>query len=41
MHMDIIKERLRREYDMNTIFTIPNVVYLVRLKMFTLEKVKS
>lgn len=41
LHMDIIKERLRREYDMNTIFTIPNVVYLVRLKMFTLEKVKS
>lgn len=41
LHMDIIKERLRREYDMNTIFTIPNVVYLIKLKILTIDKVKT
>jgi translation elongation factor EF-4 len=30
--MDIIKERLRREFDIETIFTTPSVVYLVELK---------
>jgi len=38
--MDIIKERISREHDVETIFTIPNVVYLVKLKILTLEKVK-
>jgi hypothetical protein len=30
--MEIIKERLKREYDVDTIFTTPSVVYLVELK---------
>lgn len=41
LHMDIIKERIYREYDVETIFTIPNVVYLVKLKNLTLEEVKT
>lgn len=41
LHMDIIKERLFREYDVDTIFTIPNVIYLIKLKNKSLEKVKS
>ncbi len=41
LHMDIIKERLSREYGVETIFTTPNVIYLTKLKMLTLEKVKS
>jgi translation elongation factor EF-4 len=39
--MDIIKERLSREFDIDTIFTIPNVIYLVKLKDLTLERVKT
>ena len=30
LHMDIIKERLQREYNMDTIFTTPTVTYLVK-----------
>ena len=41
LHMDIIKERLSREHGMETIFTIPNVVYLVKCKNLTHEKIKS
>lgn len=41
LHMDIIKERLSREFDIETIFTTPNVIYLVKLKDLTLEKVKT
>lgn len=42
LHMDIIKERLSREYDMDTIFTTPNVIYLVTLKtLSSVEKVKT
>ena len=39
--MDIIKERLDREYGTQTIFTIPNVVYLVRMKNYKHEAVKT
>jgi GTP-binding protein LepA len=31
LHMDIIQERLDREFDMNVITTVPNVSYLVHL----------
>lgn len=41
LHMDIVKERLEREYNIQTIFTIPNVVYVVRLKNFKHESVKT
>lgn len=32
LHMDIVKERLLREYEIGTIFTTPTVTYLVQLK---------
>lgn len=41
LHMDIIKERLKREYMVETIFTIPNVIYLLKLKNTNHEKIKS
>ncbi|MEI8252837.1 MAG: hypothetical protein WCG25_03695 [bacterium] len=41
LHMDIIKERLSREYNMETIFTIPTVVYLVKSKLLTIPQIKS
>ncbi len=41
LHMDIVRERLSREYKMETIFTIPTVVYLIKSKNFTLESIKS
>lgn len=41
LHMDIVKERLEREYNIQTIFTIPNVVYLVRMKSAKHEAVKT
>lgn len=41
LHMDIIKERLSREYNVETIFTIPTVVYLVKSKNLAIEKIKS
>ena len=31
LHMEIIQERLEREYDMNVITTVPNVSYMVNL----------
>lgn len=40
LHMDIIKERLIREYNMDTIFTIPTVVYLVKSKNLALDIIK-
>jgi len=41
LHMDIIKERLSREYKVETIFTIPTVVYLIKTKNFSLDQIKS
>lgn len=41
LHMDIIKERLFREYDMDTIFTIPTVVYIIKAKNLTIDAIKS
>lgn len=41
LHMDIVKERLFREYGMETIFTIPTVVYLVKSKNLSLPQIKS
>lgn len=41
LHMDIVKERLAREYDIETLFTIPNVIYLVKMKNLQHEKIKT
>jgi len=41
LHMDIIKERLYREFGIETIFTTPTVVYLIKSKTPALEKIKS
>lgn len=41
LHMDIVKERLSREYNMETIFTIPTVVYLIKSKYLSLDPIKS
>jgi GTP-binding protein LepA len=39
LHMEIIQERLEREYDMNVITTVPNVSYNVLLTNGNIEKV--
>lgn len=39
LHMDIIKERLSREYKMDTIFTTPTVTYLVKCKILKDERI--
>lgn len=42
LHMDIVSERLRREFGMETIFTLPTVTYLVRVKQYkSVEKIES
>jgi GTP-binding protein LepA len=39
LHMEIVQERLEREYDMNVITTVPNVSYNVLLTNGNIEKV--
>ena len=39
LHMEIIQERLEREFDMNVITTVPNVSYNVHLTDGSVEKV--
>jgi translation elongation factor EF-4 len=39
--MDIIKERLFREYGLDTIFTIPTVMYLVKSKNLSIPLIKT
>ncbi len=41
LHMDIIKERISREFNLETIFTTPTVVYLVKSKTPAVDKIKS
>jgi GTP-binding protein LepA len=41
LHMDIVQERLEREYDMHLITTAPSVVYEVRLRDGTVEQVSN
>ena len=42
LHMDIVSERLVREFGMDTIFTLPTVTYLVKAKQFKhIEKISS
>ena len=41
LHMDIVKERLSREFWIETIFTTPNVIYLVKMKYLNYPKIKS
>ena len=40
-HMDIIQERLEREYDMDVVFTAPSVKYLIKLNDGTLINISS
>ncbi len=39
LHMDIIKERLSREFGMETIFTTPTVTYLIKTKSLKDERI--
>ncbi len=41
LHMDIVKERLSREFGIETIFTTPNVVYIVKMKYLNYPKIKT
>ena len=41
LHMDIIRERLFREYGLDTIFTIPTVMYLVKSKNLSIPLIKT
>jgi GTP-binding protein LepA len=41
LHMEIIQERLEREYDLNLILTVPNVVYKIRLKEGIIQEVDT
>lgn len=41
LHMDIVKERLSREYGVDTLFTTPTVAYLIKAKWWQDERFKS
>ena len=41
LHMEVIQERLRREYDLNIIATYPGVVYRVYLKNGEMEEIDN
>jgi GTP-binding protein LepA len=41
LHMEIVQERLEREYDLNLILTVPNVVYKVRKQNGTVVELDS
>jgi GTP-binding protein LepA len=41
LHMDIVQERLEREYDMNLITTAPTVVYEVRMRDGLVERIEN
>ncbi len=41
LHMDIVKERLIREYGMETIFTTPTVTYIVKSRNLKHEQILS
>jgi len=41
LHMDIVKERLSREYGIETIFTNPTVIYLIKTKELWLLQIKT
>ncbi|MCX5669118.1 MAG: translation elongation factor 4 [Candidatus Omnitrophica bacterium] len=41
LHMEIVQERLEREYDLNLILTVPNVVYRIKTKSGELIEVDT
>jgi GTP-binding protein LepA len=41
LHLEVVQERLFREFGIETIFTTPTVVYLIKSKTPALEKIKS
>jgi GTP-binding protein LepA len=41
LHLEILKERLEREFDLNLVVTVPSVAYSVRLRKGETEVIKS